>query len=173
MFAAPTVTLCIFCRNHIHGENVNYVMQLNSHECNRDVSRNHFRLQASKLFIVVDQMQWYINTLRAVLFWGNIKIYFCHFSSFFTYVGLILGFRQWGTALLCKDVSHWLGANLESALNYVDTQGLYSLSGKTSYRQISWSLEAARLGVIIIAPLWNSTAALPRGLSNFRAIGNV
>ena len=47
--------------------------------------------------------------------------------------------------------------------------GLYSLSGKTSYRQISWSLEATRLGVIIIALLWNltgsSAAALPRGLS--------
>ena len=55
--------------------------------------------------------------------------------------------------------------------------GLYSLSGKTSYRQISWSLEAARLGVIIIAPLWSltgtSAALLPRGLSNFRAIGKV
>ena len=30
----------------------------------------------------------------------------------------------------------------------VPTQGLYSLSGKTSYRQISWSLEATRLDVI-------------------------
>ena len=30
--------------------------------------------------------------------------------------------------------------------------GLYSLSGKTSYRQISWSLEAARLCVIMIVP---------------------
>ena len=29
-------------------------------------------------------------------------------------------------------------------------QGLYSLSGKTSYRQISWSLEAARSDVIMI-----------------------
>ena len=37
--------------------------------------------------------------------------------------------------------------------------GLYSLSGKTSYRQISWSLEAARLGVIIISPLWNLTGS--------------
>ena len=37
--------------------------------------------------------------------------------------------------------------------SYKDTnQGFYSLSGKTSYRQISWSLEAARLGVMIIAP---------------------
>ena len=39
------------------------------------------------------------------------------------------------------------------------TQGLYSLSGKTSYRQISSSLEAARLGVIMIVSLWNLTGA--------------
>ena len=57
------------------------------------------------------------------------------------------------------------------------TQGLYSLSGKTSYRQISRSLEAARLGVIMIVSFWNltgiSAALLPRWLSNFRAIGKV
>ena len=57
------------------------------------------------------------------------------------------------------------------------TQGLYSLSGKTSYRQISWSLEAARLDVTMVVSLWNltgtSAAALPRYLSNFRAIGKV
>ena len=56
-------------------------------------------------------------------------------------------------------------------------QGLYSLSGKTSYRQISWSLEAARLDVAMVVSLWNltgtSAAALPRYLPNFRAIGNV
>ena len=55
--------------------------------------------------------------------------------------------------------------------------GLYSLCGKTSYRQISWSLEAARLGVIMIVSLWNltgiSAALLPRCLLNFRAIGKV
>ena len=53
-------------------------------------------------------------------------------------------------------------------------QGLYSLSDKTSYRQISWSLEAARLSVIMIVSLWNltgiSAALLPRCLSNFKAI---
>ena len=53
-------------------------------------------------------------------------------------------------------------------------QGLYSLSDKTSYRQISWSLEAARLGFIMIVSLWNltgiSAALLPRCLLNFRAI---
>ena len=53
-------------------------------------------------------------------------------------------------------------------------QGLYSLSGKTSYRKISWSLEAARFGFRLFQSLWNlagtSAAALPRCLSNVRAI---
>ena len=57
------------------------------------------------------------------------------------------------------------------------TLGLYSLSRKTSYRQISWSLEAVRLDVIMIASLWNltgiSAALLPRCLWTFRAIGEV
>ena len=52
--------------------------------------------------------------------------------------------------------------------------GLYSLSGKTSYRKISWILEAARFWFKIFQSLWNlagtSTALLPRCLSNFRAI---
>ena len=38
-------------------------------------------------------------------------------------------------------------------------KGLYLLSGKTSYRQIVWSLEDARLGVIMILSLWNSASA--------------
>ena len=70
---------------------------------------------------------------------------------------------------LCQKVS-WLFVALWC-------QGLYSLSGKTSYRQISWSLESARLGVIMIESLCNltsiSAALLPRCLSNFRAIGKV
>ena len=53
-------------------------------------------------------------------------------------------------------------------------QGPVSISDKTSYRKISWNLEAARLVVKIIASLWNMTGAsaavLPRCLSNFRAI---
>ena len=53
--------------------------------------------------------------------------------------------------------------------------GLYSLSRKMSYRQISSSLEAARLDVIIVISLGNSTGIstvlLPKCLSNFRAIG--
>ena len=52
--------------------------------------------------------------------------------------------------------------------------GLFSLIVKTSYRQISWTLEAARLDVVMVVSLWNLTgilaALLPRCLSNFRAI---
>ena len=55
--------------------------------------------------------------------------------------------------------------------------GLYSLSGKTSYRQILWSLEAAVLDVIMIVSLWNmtgiSTALLPRCVSNCKAAWRV
>ena len=53
-------------------------------------------------------------------------------------------------------------------------QGLYSLSGKTSYRKISWSLEAARFVFRLFQSRWNltsiSAAMLPRCLSNFRTI---
>ena len=59
----------------------------------------------------------------------------------------------------------------------IEIPGLYSLSAKTYYRQISWSLEAARFDVLIIVLLWNlteiSAAMLPRGLSNFKEIGKV
>ena len=46
-----------------------------------------------------------------------------------------------------------------------------------SYRKISWSLEAARLNIVMIVSLWNltgiSAAMPPRCLSNFRTIGKV
>ena len=55
--------------------------------------------------------------------------------------------------------------------------GLYSLSGKTSYRQISWSLEATRLDVAMVVSLWiltgTSATALPRYLPNVKAIWKV
>ena len=35
--------------------------------------------------------------------------------------------------------------------------GLYSLSGETSYRKISWSLEATRFGFKLFQSLWNLT----------------
>ena len=49
-----------------------------------------------------------------------------------------------------------------------------SISDKTVYRKISWSLEAARFVFRIVRSLWNltgtSAALLPMCLSNFKAI---
>ena len=71
------------------------------------------------------------------------------------------------TVMLCV-VSSWL---------YHYHQGLYSLTGKTSYHQIAWSLQAARLDVILIVSrrylTGTSEALLSMCLSNFRAIGKV
>ena len=54
---------------------------------------------------------------------------------------------------------------------------LYALNGKKSYHQISCSLEATKLDVIIIVSLWNltgiSSALLPMCMSNVIAIGKV
>ena len=44
------------------------------------------------------------------------------------------------------------GARTKTSVSLI-TLGLYSLSGKTSYRQISRSLEAARLDVAMVASL--------------------
>ena len=41
---------------------------------------------------------------------------------------------QWETALLCNDISHWLGANLESALDY-DKLKLNSTIISSSYEK--------------------------------------
>ena len=90
---------------------------------------------------------------------------FLHMGSIRWYPTLV-GRMQHGYSLWIRWLHH-LGI----------AQGLYSLSCKTSYRQISWNLEATRLGVIIITALWNltgiSAALLPRCLSNFKAIGKV
>ena len=52
--------------------------------------------------------------------------------------------------------------------------GLYSLSGRSPYRKISWSLEDTRFESRLFKSLWNltgiSTAGLPRCMSSFRAI---
>ena len=93
--------------------------------------------------------------------------------------GLILFFLSYITLILPYLPNHQISGQLMWLGDWPVSRypGLYSLSGKTSHRQISWSFEAARLGVMIIAPLWNLTgpsAALPpRGLSNCRAIGKV
>ena len=51
--------------------------------------------------------------------------------------------------------------------------GLYSLSSKTSYLQISWRLEAVRLNVIMIVSPWTLTGIFAAEVPNFRAIEKV
>ena len=55
-----------------------------------------------------------------------------------------------------------------SSLYWIGAQGLFSLSGRTFNRMISWSPKVPRLGVIMITSLWNltgiSAALLPRCL---------
>ena len=67
--------------------------------------------------------------------------------------------------------------NAHDAIRLSTFQGLYSLGGKTSYRQMSWSLEAARLDVIVIVSFWKltgiSAAVLTTCMSNCRAIGDI
>ena len=71
--------------------------------------------------------------------------------------------RRLGLGLNIKHIKCW---------NW-NTQGLHSLSGRMSYRQISWSPEVARFDVIMIVSLWNLTSIpaqmLSMCLSNFRA----
>ena len=87
---------------------------------------------------------------------------------------LLLSNNTAGTA---KKYFEWLFTNETLSNNDLCNQGCYSLCGKTFYREISRSLEAARLGVIMIVSLWNlpgiSQAVLPMCLSNIRAIGKV
>ena len=60
----------------------------------------------------------------------NLFIYYTHYSKYLTRsdkITLLSEFRadsrivpsQWEMALLCNNVSHWLGANLESALELI------------------------------------------------------
>ena len=76
--------------------------------------------------------------------------------------------------ILLTDIRIKIRAWMINQFDGLPKLGLYSLSGKTSYRKISWSLEAARFGFKLFQLLWNltspSAAALPRYLSNFRAI---
>ena len=92
--------------------------------------------------------------------------------------------NQWwpsSTTHICVTRPQWVKSwnNACSNMLYVSRimlallQGIYSLSGRTSYRKISWSLEAVRFGFRLFQSLWNlpgtTVAALQRCLSNCRA----
>ena len=87
----------------------------------------------------------------------------------------------WFETLSCPLWRHCNGALYGPCLQWVrlvcaSNHGLYSVSSKTPYRQISRSLEAARLGVMMSVSLWNltgiSAVMLQRYRPNLRAIEN-
>ena len=54
----------------------------------------------------------------------------------------MLGPSQWEAPLLCDDVSHWLGANLESVLQYVPASVVdIKLGAVTSQTMLYTSLQ--------------------------------
>ena len=79
-----------------------------------------------------------------------------------------------GTSLVCWTCHIKVKKSHSSSSLHLCALSLYSQSGKTSYRQISWSFEAARFGFRLFQSLriltGTSAAVLPRCLSNFRAL---
>ena len=76
----------------------------------------------------------------------------------------------------CSSALKWLPAKWQSPILWAFVNcASVSISDKTSYREISQSLEGARSDVQTFVSLWNltgtSATVLPRCLSNFRAIG--
>ena len=60
-------------------------------------------------------------------------------------------------SLVYLDISYNILQTMPFVSGVGSTLGLYSLSGKTSYHQISWSLEAAKLDVAMVVSFWNLT----------------
>ena len=77
-------------------------------------------------------------------------------------IALITLMATWNNSITCE-VEVWSRHPLEDHTHVlivllgnsvaITTLGLYSLSGKMSYRQIWWSLEAARLDVAMVVSL--------------------
>ena len=81
-------------------------------------------LPIMRAYIVINFSVWLELLLRSKRCNGK---FFRHYHNQQTYCSYGYGFRadsifapsQWGTALLCNDVSHWLGASLESDLGFI------------------------------------------------------
>ena len=128
----------------------------------------------------INCVRWWCHVIEQQVITLFIKFYDaiqCHQMSF-----PVPHIPEYGEA--CKqslsiNANHDINSRILSEATLSATAAIYqvpvSISDKTSYRKISWSLEAARLVVWIIASLWNlagtSATVLPMSLSNFRAIG--
>ena len=107
------------------------------------------------------------RALRQHCCWGVCQLSSHMFSLRRQFSSIVIGIGEWISEYIPRGVVD-IKYGGRKALDLV------SISDKTFHRTISWSLEAARLAIWIIASLWNLTgtsgALLPRCLSNFRAI---
>ena len=107
----------------------------------------------SKLFIHKKAFENIVYIIVAILSWGRLV----NLSGTGpTHVNCRADSRllpsQWEKALLCTDVSHWLSANLESALNWVWTPGS---GGGGGCCVLSWVLDIRDAQHRLLT--WNTT----------------
>ena len=105
----------------------------------------------------------------------------CYMYSFLNYQHKVTLYNYKGSFVICFCILVH-PTNTNNIFRYVLcpyvciylAQGLYSLTRRTSYGTISWSLKSARFGYILFRSHWNltgtSAAALPTCLSYFIAL---
>ena len=131
----------------------------------------HWRKNASTVFNTLNFTVARLMKTTAVGFISLTTVNLGSYSRHYCLSGSV--FSQWLNKVsaneriryICNVFSHWLRP-CPAIHRRKPTLGLYSLCRWTSYRKISWSLEAARFGFRLFQSLWNLTAALPRCLSN-------
>ena len=114
--------------------------------------------------VMLDFPPWFIHVVFSS-FWNAIAVY-ASINDFF----ILAQFKK--DCFSSPFVLAYNSARLSTRTHIVRMarlswiQGLYSLSGKTSFLQISWNLATTSLGVVLIVSLWNMTdilaALLPR-----------
>ena len=84
-------------------------------------------------------------------------------------IGLNLYWKKAAWRKSRRGITHGFQCNHSVAMIFVITQGLYSLSGRTSYCKIAWCLEARTFGLRLFQSLWNLTGTSVVALSKFQS----
>ena len=130
--------------NEITNTNTNYTSEqddswISTHEANGCLSYQDSRnLEAARLGLKCSQTLWILASISAAP----------------------LPIRMSNIFIQSHEVEVSRNRRCSSAL-WISSLGLYSLSTDASYLQTSWSIEFARLNVIVISLLWNLTGILP------------
>ena len=131
----------------------------------------------NQFWLLISEILWYSPKSNFIAR-GRAIIFYNEFNNHTFKITDTSPIGQWVNSW-CAAKCLWnipaLGQSRWQAITWMnDDLGLYWLSGKTSYRKISSSREAARFRFKLFQLLWNLTGTsakvLPRCLSNFRAI---